>query len=79
MAGGKQIKSSNMEPTIGVQNRQTAFAMGALGRDLFIPCVLHISEQMRDFRMSLKGTFHSLRLDASHRGRLRADSRLVNS
>lgn len=74
--GGKRINSSNMVPTVAVRDGQAIFAIGASGGDLIMPCVSQIAALMLDFGMSLEEAFHSPRLDASHRGSLRADPRL---
>ncbi|HQY45044.1 MAG TPA: gamma-glutamyltransferase [Paracoccaceae bacterium] len=74
--GGKRINSSNMVPTIAVRDGQGLFAIGASGGDLIMPCVSQIAALMLDFGMTLEEAFHSPRLDASHRGSLRADPRL---
>ncbi len=76
MAGGKRINSSNMVPTVAVRDGQALFAVGASGGDLIMPCVSQIAALMLDFGLSLEEAFHSPRLDASHRGSLRADPRL---
>jgi len=76
MEGGKRINSSNMVPTVAVRDGQALFAVGASGGDLIMPCVSQIAALMLDFGMSLEEAFHSPRLDASHRGSLRADPRL---
>ena len=76
MAGGKRINSSNMVPTIGVRDGVAEFAIGASGGDLIMPCVSQIAALMLDFDMSLEDAIHAPRLDASHRGSLRADPRL---
>lgn len=76
MAGGKRINSSNMVPTVAVRDGQALFAIGASGGDLIMPCVSQIAALMLDFGLSLEAAFHSPRLDASHRGSLRADPRL---
>ena len=76
MVGGKRINSSNMVPTVAVRDGQAMFAVGASGGDLIMPCVSQIAALMLDFGMSLEEAFHSPRLDASHRGSLRADPRL---
>ena len=52
------------------------FAIGASGGDLIMPCVSQIAALMLDFGFSLEEAFHSPRLDASHRGSVRADPRL---
>lgn len=75
MAGGKRINSSNMVPTVAVRDGQAVFAVGASGGDLIMPCVSQIAALMLDFDISLEAAFHSPRLDASHRGSLRADPR----
>ncbi len=41
-----------------------------------MPCVSQIAALMLDSGMTLEEAFHSPRLDASHRGSLRADPRL---
>lgn len=74
--GGKRINSSNMVPTIAVRDGTAQFAIGASGGDLIMPCVSQIAALMLDFGMTLEEAFHSPRLDASHRGSLRADPRL---
>jgi gamma-glutamyltranspeptidase/glutathione hydrolase len=76
MEGGKRINSSNMVPTVAVRDGQAQFAIGASGGDLIMPCVSQIAALMLDFGMPLEEAFHSPRLDASHRGSLRADPRL---
>ncbi len=76
MEGGKRINSSNMVPTVAVRDGSAMFAIGASGGDLIMPCVSQIAALMLDFDMSLEQAFHSPRLDASHRGSLRADPRL---
>ncbi len=76
MAGGKRINSSNMVPTVAVRDGKGLFAVGASGGDLIMPCVSQIAALMLDFGMTLEQAFHSPRLDASHRGSLRADPRL---
>lgn len=74
--GGKRINSSNMVPTIAVRDGTALFAIGASGGDLIMPCVSQIAALILDFGMTLEEAFHSPRLDASHRGSLRADPRL---
>jgi len=74
--GGKRINSSNMVPTVAVREGQAIFAIGASGGDLIMPCVSQIAALMLDFGMTLEEAFHSPRLDASHRGSVRADPRL---
>lgn len=76
MQGGKRINSSNMVPTVAVRDGQAVFAVGASGGDLIMPCVSQIAALMLDFGLTLEEAFHSPRLDASHRGSLRADPRL---
>jgi gamma-glutamyltranspeptidase/glutathione hydrolase len=76
MEGGKRINSSNMCPTVAVRNGTAEFAIGASGGDLIMPCVSQIAALMLDFGYSLEEAFHSPRLDASHRGSVRADPRL---
>ncbi|MCF1709399.1 gamma-glutamyltransferase [Tabrizicola sp. J26] len=76
MQGGKRINSSNMVPTIAVRDGIAQFAIGASGGDLIMPCVSQIAALMIDFGMSLEEAMHSPRLDASHRGSVRADPRL---
>lgn len=76
MQGGKRINSSNMVPTVAVRDGAALFAIGASGGDLIMPCVSQIAALMLDFGMTLEEAFHSPRLDASHRGSLRADPRL---
>ncbi len=76
MEGGKRINSSNMVPTVAVRDGTALFAIGASGGDLIMPCVAQIAALMLDFNMTLEEAFHSPRLDASHRGSLRADPRL---
>ncbi len=76
MEGGKRINSSNMCPTIAVRDGAALFAIGASGGDLIMPAVAQIAALMLDFGMSLEEALHSPRLDASHRGSLRADPRL---
>jgi gamma-glutamyltranspeptidase/glutathione hydrolase len=76
MAGGKRINSSNMVPTVAVRDGVAQFAVGASGGDLIMPCVSQIAALMMDFGLSLEEALHSPRLDASHRGTVRADPRL---
>ncbi|WP_413872331.1 gamma-glutamyltransferase [Albidovulum sp.] len=76
MLGGKRINSSNMVPTVGVHDGVAEFAIGASGGDLIMPCVAQIAALMLDFGMTLEEAIHLPRLDASHRGSLRADPRL---
>ncbi|MCC0064971.1 MAG: gamma-glutamyltransferase [Defluviimonas sp.] len=76
MQGGKRINSSNMVPTVAVRDGKAIFAIGASGGDLIMPCVSQIAALMLDFGMSLEQAFHSPRIDASHRGSLRANPRL---
>ncbi|MEZ5796479.1 MAG: gamma-glutamyltransferase [Paracoccaceae bacterium] len=76
MAGGKRINSSNMVPTVAVRGDEAVFALGASGGDLIMPCVAQIAALMLDYDMTLEQAMHSPRLDASHRGSLRADPRL---
>jgi gamma-glutamyltranspeptidase/glutathione hydrolase len=76
MDGGKRINSSNMCPTVAVRDGAAEFAIGASGGDLIMPCVSQIAALMLDFDYSLENAFHSPRLDASHRGSVRADPRL---
>jgi gamma-glutamyltranspeptidase/glutathione hydrolase len=76
MEGGKRINSSNMCPTVAVRDGAAEFAIGASGGDLIMPCVSQIAALMLDFGYSLEEAFHSPRLDASHRGSVRADPRL---
>lgn len=76
MQGGKRINSSNMCPTVGVRDGQAVFAIGASGGDLIMPAVAQIAALMLDFDMTLEEALHSPRLDASHRGSVRADPRL---
>ena len=65
-----------MVPTVAMQGGEALFAIGASGGDLIMPCVSQIAALMLDFGMTLEEAFHSPRLDASHRGSLRADPRL---
>jgi gamma-glutamyltranspeptidase/glutathione hydrolase len=76
MQGGKRINSSNMCPTVAVRDGQAVFAIGASGGDLIMPAVAQIAALMLDFDMTLEEALHSPRLDASHRGLVRADPRL---
>lgn len=76
MTGGKRINSSNMCPTIAVRDGDAVFAIGASGGDLIMPAVAQIAALMLDFGMTLEEAMHSPRLDASHRGSVRADPRL---
>lgn len=76
MQGGKRINSSNMCPTVAVRDGQAVFAIGASGGDLIMPAVSQIAALMLDFGMTLEDALHSPRLDASHRGSVRADPRL---
>lgn len=76
MQGGKRINSSNMCPTVAVRDGQAVFAIGASGGDLIMPAVAQIAALMLDFDMTLEEALHSPRLDASHRGTVRADPRL---
>ncbi|WP_457939881.1 gamma-glutamyltransferase [Mesorhizobium sp. 10J20-29] len=76
MEGGKRINSSNMVPTIAVSDNNALFAIGASGGDLIMPCVSQIAALMLDFGLSLEEALHSPRIDASHRGSVRADPRL---
>jgi gamma-glutamyltranspeptidase/glutathione hydrolase len=76
MEGGKRINSSNMCPTVAVRDETAVFAIGASGGDLIMPCVSQIAALMLDFGYTLEDAFHSPRLDASHRGSVRADPRL---
>lgn len=76
MEGAKRINSSNMVPTVGVREGVAQFAIGASGGDLIMPCVAQIAALMLDFGMTLEEAVHSPRLDASHRGSVRADPRL---
>lgn len=76
MEGGKRINSSNMCPTVAVRDGQAVFAIGASGGDLIMPAVAQIAALMLDFGMTLEEALHSPRLDASHRGSVRADPRL---
>ncbi len=76
MAAGARIASSNMCPTVAVRDGRAAFALGASGGDLIMPAVAQIAALMLDFRLSLSEAMHSPRLDASHRGTVRADPRL---
>lgn len=76
LTGGKRINSSNMVPTVGVREGVAEFAIGASGGDLIMPCVAQIAALMLDFAMTLEEAIHMPRLDASHRGSVRADPRL---
>ncbi|MFT4151549.1 MAG: gamma-glutamyltransferase [Paracoccaceae bacterium] len=76
MQGGKRINSSNMCPTVAVRDGQALFAIGASGGDLIMPAVAQVAALMLDFGMTLEEALHSPRLDASHRGSVRADPRL---
>ncbi len=76
MEGGKRINSSNMCPTVAVRDGQAVFAIGASGGDLIMPAVAQVAALMLDFGMTLEEALHSPRLDASHRGSVRADPRL---
>jgi gamma-glutamyltranspeptidase/glutathione hydrolase len=76
MEGGKRINSSNMCPTVAVRDGAAEFSVGASGGDLIMPCVSQIAALMLDFDYTLEEAFHSPRLDASHRGSVRADPRL---
>lgn len=76
LEGGKRINSSNMCPTVAVRDGKAAFAIGASGGDLIMPAVAQIAALMLDFGMTLEEALHSPRLDASHRGTVRADPRL---
>ncbi len=61
---------------VAVRDGRALFAVGASDGDLIMPCVSQIAALMLDFDMSLEEAMHSPRLDASHRGSLRADPRL---
>lgn len=76
MEGGKRINSSNMCPTVAVRYGQAVLALGASGGDLIMPCVAQVLALVLDFGLSLEDAMHFPRLDASHRGRVRADPRL---
>jgi gamma-glutamyltranspeptidase/glutathione hydrolase len=76
MEGGKRINSSNMCPTVAVRDGHALFAIGASGGDLIMPAVAQVAALMLDFGMTLEQALHSPRLDASHRGSVRADPRL---
>ena len=76
MEGGKRINSSNMCPTVAVQDGQARFAIGASGGNLIMPAVTQVAALMMDFGISLEEAVHHPRIDAQFTGTLRADPRL---
>jgi len=76
MSGGARINASNMCPTIAVNDRDDAFAIGASGANFIMPCTAVIAALMIDFKLTLEEALSHARIDVSEQGVVRADPKL---
>ncbi len=74
--GGKRINSSNMCPTICVNNGKAYFAVGASGSNHIVPCTMQISAFLLDFELSLEDAFNLPRIDVNESDTITVDPEL---
>jgi gamma-glutamyltranspeptidase/glutathione hydrolase len=65
MSGGKRINSSNMCPTVCVENGEAKFAVGASGANHIVPCTMELTAFLIDYGLSLEDAFNLPRIDVN--------------
>ena len=71
--GRKRINSSNMCPTICVDNQKANFSVGASGANHIVPCTMQIAAFLLDYEFSLEKAFALPRLDVNESDTITVD------